>query len=527
MRKCIIILVIVAAVYFISWLFFAWPYRAIPALESDHLIDFSISRGHLMLAQIARHRQPVLPVSLMLVRMGLSLLGDHSLSFLLIYTLLSNAVVLVVLGIIIFMVTCNAAASVTGAVLYTTSAWPANYCFFWTYAPFAAGLALSALFFMFKAYFSGKRKHGFAVFSGSLCGLYFWSSSSSIIFTGIYFLLAVFLFWPLSQDGNRKIIKAFIASWVITAGPFFITAFPEYIAGINANIESYRSIGGLTGIQGLASPFFSFFRMLGVYNPLLSPSFFLIFLLYILTFRKSAAFSKASNKIIIALITVVLMHGILTDISPNTKLGRGHFVAYPVFIILFISMGYYLIMRLRGRLRIYCGIIGCLLCGLIILFNVRLCKEMIRVKQLAPVYLSSLMPSRQLYLLEEGGEDESHTDRIASWLEDFAIPRIRKGQINEVVHGTKKGGLLISPRGEGSGLSILSNCCLNDFFIDLNDYEGLRGLKKITLPYFAYFPPFLFEEETCQALYFRGRMVDYRSPEKNITLLLWGDDDKN
>ena len=44
--------------------------------------------------------------------------------------------------------------------------------------------------------------------------------------------------------------------------------------------------------------------------------------------------------------------------------------------------------------------------------------------------------------------------------------------------------------------------------------------EQVVLPYYAYFPPFLLEEETCEGLYFSGNIVDYRQDSKNITFFI-------
>ena len=48
----------------------------------------------------------------------------------------------------------------------------------------------------------------------------------------------------------------------------------------------------------------------------------------------------------------------------------------------------------------------------------------------------------------------------------------------------------------------------------------LEKMNRVVLPYYAYFPPFLLEEETCEGLYFSGNIVDYRQDSKNITFFI-------
>jgi hypothetical protein len=81
-----------------------------------------------------------------------------------------------------------------------------------------------------------------------------------------------------------------------------------------------------------------------------------------------------------------------------------------------------------------------------------------------------------------------------------------------------RGILLLGPTGPGSGNSILDAAVLPDFTPRLA--KDIRD--RITfLPYYAFHPPFLFEEETCQALYFSGQTPDPASPAAGLKAYNW------
>lgn len=532
MKRHIILSLLLASIYFITWMVLAFPYRLFPS-NDDYFYSFVADANiRSVISNIVNSYHPVTLFSLTISKMIWGLVSNDMLSTLLFHAVASNFIVIFLLGIIVFMITRNTLAVVMALILYATSGWPANYYFFYSYAPFAAMLSLLALFFILKAYVTLEKRDFFIAVSGIISGLYFWSYPGAMAMVGLYFLSFLYLFQPISQRDYRRSTFIYLIVFICTIAPFTVHSTGGLISYIGDNFSSFTSISELVkpitkSGHIVKTPFFSFFHILWVYNPILLISFFIVSILFIAgiiikkrTLQEKIIFS-AQDKILFSLMAIVWLHSLIIDILPFTKLGRAHLVVYPIFVIVTVGMFYFLIPRLSYRYRRYLYLTSSILFILIIFVNIKFCSELIRVKQYIPRYLKSHLPQAQLYISEE----DSHADYIMAWLEDFRIQKIKKSELDSVLLKDKKGTLIIGPNGIGSGLSILSNACLDDFFIeDLNTHPALKKMKKIALPYFAYFPSFLLEEETCEALYFFGRRVNYKSDSKNITLFAWGDE---
>jgi len=123
-----------------------------------------------------------------------------------------------------------------------------------------------------------------------------------------------------------------------------------------------------------------------------------------------------------------------------------------------------------------------------------------------------------LYVLLE----DSHASFLSRWLEGFNVDMVSMESLENVIASNERVGLIVGPNGADSGISILTHSTLQDFYVGkLYDYKFTKKAQKVTLPYYAYLPSFLLEEEVSQGLYFMGKTPDYRADSKNLTLLLW------
>lgn len=82
-----------------------------------------------------------------------------------------------------------------------------------------------------------------------------------------------------------------------------------------------------------------------------------------------------------------------------------------------------------------------------------------------------------------------------------------------------QGVAVLGPTGAGSGMSILRHCILPDQVDEARTAPS--GVEVLKLPYFAYFPPFLLEEEVCQTLYFSGRVPHYAAEGLQVEVWRW------
>lgn len=244
--------------------------------------------------------------------------------------------------------------------------------------------------------------------------------------------------------------------------------------------------------------------------------------LFILTFKyyRKSSFS-ASERVLLSLIVVIYAHSITIDILPFTKLARTHFVVYPLIIIVFVVSFHYLMSRLEGHLKrtkSYLIAFGWGACAFIIMSNIAFSKEMIYTRKYTADYLTSLPAETRFYML---GRD-NHKYYITTWL-GLPVKKIdRIDQINDNKHADNSlVAIIIGPHGENSGRSILRHSVLADF--KLTNIVKPKVAKELKLPYYAYFPSFLFEEEISQALFFAGETPDYKADNMQITVWLMGE----
>ena len=148
-----------------------------------------------------------------------------------------------------------------------------------------------------------------------------------------------------------------------------------------------------------------------------------------------------------------------------------------------------------------------------------LSSELMYVTKYTPNFLSLNFRDMPICLLR----GDIHAEYIERWLgKDFDIEFMTQEQTRAGFLRDKKCALLIGPTGPGSGCSIMYHSCLGDFDVpNLDSYVSDNKLERITLPYYAYFPTFLLEEEISQALYFLGKIPGYKAGSKNLTLLLY------
>lgn len=496
-KKTKIFLIFLTLAYLAVWLALALPYRPFPS-DDDYFRSFVDEPGIVNTAlMIVRSHHPVLLASLKLT---------HSL---LLHAVISNSVLLFLVSLIVFSLTGNVFVAAVSALLYGLSSWPAVYYFFYSYAPFSAMLLYLSLYFILKAYLNPDVCARQIIRAGIFSGLAFWSSPSAGVMLAVYFLILSYLFRPKLSAA----IGIYVKNLFLVILPFFFFSFPALKDHIWENCRQYAG----ADVKVLKTPFFSFFHILGEHSGLFLAGFFFLLVFYLITviLKRGSAACLPPEKAVRALTLGVFAHSFLIDILPFTKLARTNFVLYPLFIIVTMSLFWFLFVRLSRRLKYVILALGIFLFLLLVYANIKWCRQLIQARQAVPAYLAGQPKDQTLYIFEE----DSHADAIISWLEGFSIQRVKKADLEKVMSDNRRGALIIGPRAQGSGRSILSNCCMDDFLID-DIQPRLDKMNRLTLPYYAYFPLFLLEEEVCEGLYFSGRRVDYKSDSKNITFFI-------
>jgi len=531
LKKCIIYGFFGALIYFTVWMFLAFPYRLFPSDDRSFwlLLEKTGIYNYIMYGISIKNDptiyKPVTGLSLLFFRKIWSIFSSDSLSTLLFSTVVSNSVIVFLSNIITFRITKSVMAAVVSMILYATSAWPANYFFLYSYAPFAAMLSLLALLFMNEAYLNPVRKNFFIALSGITLGLFFWASVSSPLLVGIYLLAFFCLFRPIPLKHNLKIVIMYCVPLFFTIALFIPGAWRAVIVHLKENIATPHYTDALNKFKFIPkSPFLSFFYIVRAYSSLLIYSFSIVCILMaiLIIIRKYQSGKKIifslSEKVLFILVAVILLHSVTIDVLPFTKLGRTHFVVYPIFIIATTAMFHLLISGYLYRYKRYLYVLCFTLLTFVVVENVSFSSEMIHARMDFPSYLTSIHPKVQrLYMLKE----DVHTSFIKGWLKDFNIEVLPISKLEQALLEDKNAALIIGPMGKDSGISVLRHSTLSDFTIEnIDNYKSLRNAKKMTFPYYAYFPSFLFEEEISQALYFLGKVPDYEQDSKKLKLLL-------
>ncbi len=535
MKKSIAGLCLLSLAYFLIWLWLSFPYRYAATddlnyvrLLSDNTFWGAI-RHNESFVSVVRLPRPVFNFSLLVFKAIWSTFSDHLPSTLLFHTIFMNSISVFLIGFIVFRLTENIVSALGSSCLYGTSAWPITYTFWFSYTTFAATLALCVLFFMLEAHLQPNRRTGFIVLSGVFSGLYFWSSTSAAVMSFLFLVMICCLFPAFVRKQHWKIILTYCFSLYCSAAPFIVTSLSKLAGQIFHNIKTTHYSDALSKFQYIPkSPLFSFFYILTEYNPVLSISFLVIFGFFAVNiikklYRKSWKKNFSAREKHLFLLTMIFwLHLIIIDILPTTKLGRTHFVIYPLFIIIITCVFHRVIHNYLQRFRASVVLCSSVLILLIVFINISYCSEIIRVRTYTPKYLASTaQQTQELFVLEE----DPHALPLERWLSHLKIKRIRMSELQHLLLTKKKKNfrVLVGPHGVDSGISIMGHCTLNNFILEEHPGHELLKTSKVigSLPYYMYFPFFLFEEEICQALYFLGKVPDYNAESKRLSLLIW------
>jgi hypothetical protein len=521
--------IVLAIIYFISWQHFAYPYRIFPSDDKGFYGKFLETKS------FSDAFSTYMPVYFAFVKTIYNLLVLHNpshspMSTLLGSTLLANSVILFLLCLIIYRITKSYFSSFLGAIIYGTSAYPANYFFLYSYTPVATMLILLALSIVLSINYSENSNKLLLILSGMLTGLFFWSSPSSAVMVMLFALVVCFLHLSNNKNNFPKMVL-FLLALLITIAIFSYNSIPSLLIHVKENIHTEHYSQALDKFGYIPkAPFFSFFHILGVYNvPLLaffslcSIVMFASFVIKVKKFGITALIRKITTSdeniyLLYLLLAIIWLHLLIIDILPTTKLGRTHFVVYPLVIIL-ISSSFSFMHR-----YINSSIVNRLLAGLIavviVIANITFSGKLIYAKTAIPNYLETTYnPAIQdIFCVRE----DPHCLRIMPLLEDFNMRNEIDLEtfIHEKLPNKKYPiGLILGPQGKDSGLSIMNHCVLNDFNIDKRYKKKLFKSAKasVILPYYSQFPSFLMEEEICQALFFEGKIND----KANITFLYY------
>lgn len=533
MKKHILILLSATLIYFAIWMFLAFPYRAFP---TDDIYQFLPVLTKTCLPPppyppitltrcILDTHHPAILFSLLFLNLLWSLFSTDLLSCLLFSTVVSNSITLFLAGLIVYKITGDVWATLLCIILYGTSAWPAYYQFFYTHAPFAAMLSTAISFFIIHAYLNGPKVIHSLVISAVISGILCLSVSHAPVIIMAYFLVISWLFRDMDYLHALKIRALYMGALALTVAPFLFFSYRAMLIHFNQNMHDANYDIALAKLGFIPPPLhFTSFYVLRTFNPLLAYSFLVISMVWgaCLILGKYGRLKVLSDpkpdNAIVSFHILIWSSVIVIAYLALSKVARIYFFLYPSLIIIISCMLHSLATRFPCRWR-WCFFSLCLLWSLpIIAINIKLCSEIRRVRLYTPEFLKKISPPMQLYVLKE----DIHGWFISKWLEDFNIKTIPLKDLEHTVSTPKNIGFLIGPSGKDSAKSVI---CFwwapHDFIIDLDNYEFIKTAQKVVLPYYAYFPIVLMDQEVFQRLYFMGKVTDYKSDEKNITLLIF------
>ena len=452
-----------------------------------------------------RYVHPIYYNYLFLCRQIWRTFAEVSPSVLIFANLLANTVSLTMIVLTCRRVTGSVAWASGAGLIFATSAWATNYYFFFFYAPFPVALILTGFTLLIYGSYretTTPRPMTFMV-SGLLLALAFWSSPSAAVSVALVLAVSPFVCGTQS-DGRRHTLLACIwlaVGFIMVFLPYAFISGPAYLSHILDNVnsaayqEAFKKIGYV-----LVSPQFSFFRVLFVYSPTEALLFSILAIVSLFSFFRHRFNSERGLRLCAILAALCLTHTLVVDLLPTTKLGRTHFHAYP-FVIIFLAVAGHWVLNQQpaDRNRKIIGRVLLFFLALTVVFSIAQILKTRTARFAVPEFLEKHAHVTNIYLL---GEDP-HAVFISQWLQDPRIEFIDTKTMNRIfwtAAATDRHELvIIGPTGSDSGNSILQSASLPDFVPAIPDRIAERFAY---LPYYAYLPNFLFEEETCLALYF-------------------------
>lgn len=544
--------------YFIVWILLASPFSAFPgddvyALGIISDLDSALNNGA--------------PVYFLLGHFALELCrylsyGAHACdpgTVIMYLAVASNAIIVMFTGLVVFAVTRSLASQISAHVMYAMSAWPVTYHFMVSYTATTAALIGMALYLVLAPNRRSVARFGGA---GVLAGLALWSSSAGPLTAGLLTISVVFLLWKgesprevfVSSKYDKRHLIAFLSGFVLCVALFAYFGLQPLVAHLVHNIhtehytDAYQTFGFIP-----QPPFFTYLHVLRVYGFAQALIISLGFIATILFLINRAMVNRPESRIhrtLFVFCLFVLLHAMAVDALPFTKLGRVHFVVYPISLIMVSIAGYLLFRRFADSIRskVMLSVFLLVTVSAVAYDGIRISSETYRVRTTAGQLVDDIRGTRDLFVLHEDPHGGNMWITLNWSFIEVERPNVstdgRRGMQGRFKSDTLTGlvnmtsveelsallarpdrkpiGLLVGPHGKGSGLSLAGHAVLNDFDPKkLLDSASLTGrIREIKIyPYYMHYPPFLLEEEICQALFFAGKIPDYRSPNMGVSLL--------
>lgn len=557
----IAIAIIFAFGYFATWSLLASPFVSFPGDDVYTATKIAIADGLALDQSILDSPSPVYYLLAYSALKFCGVFGNGGCDAgqaILYLAIASNAVIVLLLGLILFQLTKNLHVQISGHAMYAFSAWPVTYHFMISYTVTTAALILLVFYLIIVC---DRKSRLLPSIAGIAAALALWTSPASPLTVGLLLIAIGFLMWngnswqdPLKPSRfELQRFSIFIISFLIVGSCFGYFGFQPYLDHLLHNIntphyaDAYKKFGFIP-----ESPFFTYLRILKAYGYVNLTLFVSALIAVPILVMKPIAgeTEKYKIRVVLVLTCFVILHALLIDLLPTTKLARAHFPSYPISLIIICLIGfagYTWTAKLINK-KILLAVLLSVTLGAQAYEGAQISKETRHVRVTAEKYLNNARAVTDWYLLQE---DPHHglMWTTFNWpsLDIRSIHvstkgllslqgKFKPGQQYHVIQlidaskalslianeNRKPVGLVLGPHGRGSGLSVAGHAVFDDFNINaLLKLDVLRSRIKeiVLLPYYMHYPPFLLEEEITEALYFSDQIPDYRAPEMGITLV--------
>jgi hypothetical protein len=522
-----------SAAYFLFWSRLDYPYRLFPT--DDEWYRMLLQTG-IIQKQVWESHHPTFLATLELFFVLLKKIGADPYSSLLLTTTFPNALTLVLIALLIRKISGSAVAAFAGMAVFAASAWPYTYHIMFSYTPLSAMLSTASVYFMVLAYFrfgAGKRWVGFLHLLLSLLAssLFFWSSASSPAFLLLQLAVFLVLFRKFIFDlsNARVFLILFVLALGTAAGFLYMPSWDQRMVHLQNNIVgNHFQVAKLKFKDWNPSetqPLFTFFRVgFQIYPPWAMVAYLGLLAAAVFKAFRSRIQGRplsSSDKIVLTCFLFPILHSLVIDLLPSTKLGRVHFVVYPLMVSGLAAGAAAWLQALNSSARKIAGGILLILFGVHAFSNASLMREMRNRHESAPRYLKTLK-GVDLYVLKE----DPHAVGLSKWMEDVPLKPIGVDDFNRLLKTGESGpakALLVGPTGTNSSkLSIMSAVLFQDLEVQI-----APPLEPVRLPYYSAFPAFAMEEEVLETMFFRGRLPDFRKESQQLSLYLFKDPAQN
>ena len=396
------------------------------------------------------------------------------------------------------------------ALLWLVAPWPAFYLVWNFYAPVAATATM-----LLVAVLSPYRRrcpawHTWLAITVAAAALYSITPSAPVI------LLAGGLAAVLTRPGVPNVIRfrrAALVALAVAGSVLLARLFVPRLAGHwLENPGNHADLARQLWGSAPAAPWLSFWRYLAVHEPALTVPGLLLPLAYALLRDRE----QRRRQLVWLLVMTVWFHTLLVDVLPFTKLARTQFVLYPLLGVALLCMVQAMVARWCTRLG---RVLLLLLLAALLQTNAQQVAAYRGRNDAAYAWLAAVCRDGEILLLRE----DPHARFLPRWLAGLSFRPVGVEELARLRSAppARPTVLLIGPHGAGSGKTFFYAGMAADYHL-----PELLPAADAVLPYHAYFPPILLEEEICTGLLYAGRVPDYRLPRANLSAWIMGGADR-